>query len=100
MILLVVSNTWETGFCPQRNIQWEKLTVLEHAAIWDQMKGGSATRAQLEQLVESCDLSLKMNSQVGTLSGGQKRKVQLACMLAGGSSVCLMDEVTTGMVSL
>ncbi|WYZ43756.1 hypothetical protein EsH8_VII_000192 [Colletotrichum jinshuiense] len=87
----------QIGFCPQRNIQWEKLTVLEHAAIWDQMKGGSATRAQLEQLVESCDLSLKMNSQVGTLSGGQKRKVQLACMLAGGSSVCLMDEVTTGM---
>ncbi|KAM0268887.1 hypothetical protein ACHAQH_009879 [Verticillium albo-atrum] len=22
-------------FCPQRNIQWERLTVLEHAAIWN-----------------------------------------------------------------
>ncbi|KAM0323839.1 hypothetical protein ACHAQA_008417 [Verticillium albo-atrum] len=87
----------QIGFCPQRNIQWEELTVLEHAAIWDMIKGGAATRAQQEQLVESCDLSLKMNSRVGTLSGGQKRKVQLACMLAGGSSVCLMDEVTTGM---
>ncbi|WQF86367.1 Putative AAA+ ATPase domain, ABC-2 type transporter, transmembrane domain, ABC transporter [Colletotrichum destructivum] len=87
----------QIGFCPQKNIQWEQLTVLEHAAIWDQIKGGSATRAQLEQLVESCDLGLKINSQVGTLSGGQKRKVQLTCMLAGGSSVCLMDEVTTGM---
>jgi hypothetical protein len=26
------------------------------------------------------------------------RKVQMLCMLAGGSSICLMDEVTTGMV--
>ncbi|GKT71574.1 ATP-binding cassette sub-family A member 9 [Colletotrichum tofieldiae] len=90
----------QIGFCPQRNIQWEQLTVLEHAATWDRMKGGSATRAQLKQLVESCDLSIKINSTVGTLSGGQKRKVQLTCMLAGGSSVCLMDEVTTGMGSL
>ncbi|KAM0266934.1 hypothetical protein ACHAPA_006503 [Fusarium lateritium] len=85
------------GFCPQRNIHWEELTVLEHVSIWDMIKGGTSTRARLERLVESCDLSLKMHSQVGTLSGGQKRKVQLACMLVGGSSVCLMDEVTTGM---
>ncbi|KAF6515687.1 hypothetical protein HZS61_004428 [Fusarium oxysporum f. sp. conglutinans] len=85
------------GFCPQRNIQWDELTVLEHVSIWDMIKGGTSTRARLERLVESCDLSLKMHSRVGTLSGGQKRKVQLACMLVGGSSVCLMDEVTTGM---
>ncbi|KAH7261625.1 hypothetical protein BKA59DRAFT_518590 [Fusarium tricinctum] len=85
------------GFCPQRNIQWDELTVLEHVSIWDMIKGGTSTRARLERLVESCDLSLKTHSRVGTLSGGQKRKVQLACMLAGGSSVCLMDEVTTGM---
>ncbi|KAL5603666.1 hypothetical protein FOVSG1_006416 [Fusarium oxysporum f. sp. vasinfectum] len=85
------------GFCPQRNIQWDELTVLEHVGIWDMIKGGTLTRARLERLVESCDLSLKMHSRVGTLSGGQKRKVQLACMLVGGSSVCLMDEVTTGM---
>ncbi|KAM0489602.1 hypothetical protein ACHAP8_012419 [Fusarium lateritium] len=85
------------GFCPQRNIQWDELTTLEHVRIWDMIKGGNSTRGQLERLVESCDLSLKMHSRVGTLSGGQKRKVQLACMLAGGSSVCLMDEVTTGM---
>ncbi|KAG7121467.1 ATP-binding cassette sub-family A member 17 like protein [Verticillium longisporum] len=87
----------QIGFCPQRNIHWGELTVFEHAYIWNMIKGGSATRAELEQLVDSCDLRPKMNSQVATLSGGQKRKVQLACMLAGGSTICLMDEVTTGM---
>ncbi|EEY23039.1 ATP-binding cassette sub-family A member 9 [Verticillium alfalfae VaMs.102] len=88
----------QIGFCPQRNIHWGELTVFEHAYIWNMIKGGSATTAELEQLVDSCDLRPKMNSQVATLSGGQKRKVQLACMLAGGSTICLMDEVTTGMV--
>ncbi|EGY16136.1 ATP-binding cassette sub-family A member 9 [Verticillium dahliae VdLs.17] len=87
----------QIGFCPQRNIHWGELTVFEHAYIWNMIKGGSATTAELEQLVDSCDLRHKMNSQVATLSGGQKRKVQLACMLAGGSTICLMDEVTTGM---
>ncbi|OHW97887.1 ATP-binding cassette sub-family a member 9 [Colletotrichum incanum] len=42
-------------------------------------------------------IAILIETPVGTLSGGQKRKVQLTCMLAGGSSVCLMDEVTTGM---
>lgn len=62
------------------------------------MKGGATDLQSLDTLVESCDLSLKKHSPVGTLSGGQMRKVQMLCMLAGGSSICLMDEVTTGMV--
>ncbi|KAL8737861.1 MAG: hypothetical protein Q9181_001303 [Wetmoreana brouardii] len=32
-----------------------------------------------------------------TLSGGQKRKLQLAMMFAGGSSVCCVDEVSSGL---
>ncbi|KAH7136911.1 hypothetical protein B0J13DRAFT_506674 [Dactylonectria estremocensis] len=85
------------GICPQRNIHWQELTVFEHAYLWTMIKGGVADQADLERLIESCDLALKTHSPVGTLSGGQKRKLQLLCMLAGGSSVCLMDEVTTGM---
>ncbi|KAH7460929.1 hypothetical protein FOMA001_g19409 [Fusarium oxysporum f. sp. matthiolae] len=61
------------------------------------MKGGLADTKTLNSLVESCDLLPKKNNSVGTLSGGQMRKVQLLCMLAGDSSICLMDEVTTGM---
>ncbi|KAJ3549507.1 hypothetical protein NM208_g464 [Fusarium decemcellulare] len=85
------------GICPQRNIHWPELSVFDHAYLWTMMKGGRTDPATLEDLIESCDLASKRNSPVGTLSGGQKRKVQLLCMLAGGSSVCLMDEVTTGM---
>ncbi|KAF5557208.1 ABC transporter [Fusarium phyllophilum] len=85
------------GICPQRNIHWPELSVLEHGRLWAMMKGGATDLQSLDTLVESCDLSLKKHSPVGTLSGGQMRKVQMLCMLAGGSSICLMDEVTTGM---
>ncbi|KAF5010714.1 hypothetical protein FDECE_3125 [Fusarium decemcellulare] len=71
--------------------------VFDHAYLWTMMKGGPTDPVTLEGLIKSCDLAPKRDSPVGTLSGGQKRKVQLLCMLAGGSSVCLMDEVTTGM---
>jgi ATP-binding cassette subfamily A (ABC1) protein 3 len=54
----------------------------------------------LEHLVEACDLTLKKGARAGTLSGGQKRKLQLACMYVGGSKVCLLDEVTSGLVSI
>jgi ATP-binding cassette subfamily A (ABC1) protein 3 len=93
------SSTNSQGICPQRNIHWPELSVLEHGRLWAMMKGGSTDPQSLDTLVESCDLSLKKHSPVGTLSGGQMRKVQMLCMLAGGSSICLMDEVTTGMVS-
>jgi ATP-binding cassette subfamily A (ABC1) protein 3 len=52
----------------------------------------------IENLIEACDLTAKTNARAKTLSGGQKRKLQLACTFIGGSSVCLLDEVTSGLV--
>ena len=39
----------------------------------------------LEQLLRDCDLGKKIHSNASTLSGGQKRKLQLAIGLVGGS---------------
>lgn len=41
----------------------------------------------------------KTNAASETLSGGQKRKLQLAIAFAGGSKVCCIDEATSGLVS-
>ncbi|KAH6898818.1 hypothetical protein B0T10DRAFT_120641 [Thelonectria olida] len=87
----------QMGICPQRNTLWDDLTVWEHVRLWSQIKGGSETRQELEELVRACDLELKLKSKAKTLSGGQKRKLQLACMFVGDSSVCLIDECTSGL---
>ena len=87
------------GICPQHNILWKDLTVEEHVKIWKGIKHSSEDAVALDNLIEHCDLSSKKTARAGTLSGGQKRKLQLACMLVGGSSLCLLDEVTSGLVS-
>ncbi|KAK0384392.1 hypothetical protein NLU13_8479 [Sarocladium strictum] len=87
----------QLGVCPQKNVLWNKLTVREHLVIWNTLKGGIEGAASIDRLIEKCDLASKRNDQAKTLSGGTKRKLQLACMLIGGSSMCLLDEVTSGL---
>lgn len=87
----------QIGICPQRNTFWENLTVKEHVRIWSKIKGGHETEQELDSLIRSCDLTKKAFSKARTLSGGQKRKLQLACMFVGNSTVCLIDECTSGL---
>lgn len=85
------------GLCPQKNVLWPTLTVKEHVKIFNGLKSVRGQNEDLVQLIESCDLSKKTKAQSRTLSGGQKRKLQLAMMLTGGSSVCCVDEVSSGL---
>lgn len=77
---------------------WDDLTVDEHLRVWNGIKHSQASKPELQTLVEACDLTIKQTARSGTLSGGQKRKLQLACMFVGGSTVCLLDEVSSGLV--
>lgn len=86
------------GLCPQKNVLWDELTVYEHIRIFNRLKAKDKdTKEVMKQLVESCDLEAKINAPSRTLSGGQKRKCQLAMMLTGGSSLCMLDEASSGL---
>ncbi|EER27748.1 ABC transporter domain containing protein [Coccidioides posadasii C735 delta SOWgp] len=87
------------GLCPQRNVLWDRLTVLEHVRIFNSLKAANKvdTKERLLELITACDLDKKTTAQSRTLSGGQKRKLQLAMMFTGGSSVCCVDEVSSGL---
>lgn len=56
-----------------------------------------ATKEEMRAMIGACDLVPKARAKAKTLSGGQKRKLQLAMMFAGGSSVCCIDEVSSGL---
>lgn len=94
-----IDGTGGLGLCPQKNVMWENLTVFEHVQIFNRLKATSSTdnKDAIKQLIEACDLGLKMKAQSKTLSGGQKRKLQLAMMFTGGSRVCCVDEVSSGL---
>lgn len=87
------------GLCPQKNVLWDDMTVLEHVQIMNRLKseGKPATKEESKLLLQSCDIALKELAQSKTLSGGQKRKLQLAMMFTGGSTVCCVDEVSSGL---
>jgi ABC-type uncharacterized transport system ATPase subunit len=76
------------------------MTVKEHVSFFQRLKNPSLSRNQsiqeVERLINGCDLELKNTARAKTLSGGQKRKLQLAMMLAGGSRVCCIDEASSG----
>jgi ATP-binding cassette subfamily A (ABC1) protein 3 len=75
-----------------------ELTVREHVKIFSDLKCLAAVNDEVvNSLVKGVDLSGKLPAKAKTLSGGQKRKLQLAMMFAGGSTVCCVDEVSTGL---
>ena len=86
------------GFCPQRNVLWDELTVEEHVRIFNRIKSQTpSSKEENLQLLASCDIDRKAKARSKTLSGGQKRKLQLAMMFTGGSRVCCVDEVSSGL---
>lgn len=75
-----------------------ELTVQEHVKIFSDLKCLAAVNDEVvNNLVKGVDLAAKLPAKAKTLSGGQKRKLQLAMMFAGGSTVCCVDEVSTGL---
>ncbi|KAL6851089.1 hypothetical protein ACO1O0_008217 [Amphichorda felina] len=86
------------GIAPQKNVLWDDLTVYEHLSIFNQLKSpeAKATKEELNQLIAAVGLTQKRTAKSHTLSGGQKRKLQLGMMLTGGSAVCCVDEVSSG----
>lgn len=87
------------GFCPQKNVLWDELSVLQHVRIFNALKAKDRpqTDEQVRDLIAACDLEKKSDKRSKTLSGGQKRKLQLAMAFVGHSQVCCVDEVSSGL---
>jgi ATP-binding cassette subfamily A (ABC1) protein 3 len=94
-----IDGTGGLGLCPQKNVMWDELNVYEHVRIFNQLKstGKYDNKNTIEDLIRACDLGHKLKAKSSTLSGGQKRKLQLAMMFTGGSKVCCVDEVSSGL---
>ena len=96
---ITIDGTGGLGIAPQKNVMWDQLTVEEHIRIFNRLKAPDKeySKSEIRRLVKSIDLEPKREAQSKTLSGGQKRKLQLGMMLTGGSAVCCIDEVSSGL---
>ncbi len=75
------------GIVSQKNVLFPELTCYQTLRVWRAVKrsGDNSEDEDIEQLLKDCDLEQKIHANASTLSGGQKRKLQLAIGLIGGS---------------
>lgn len=87
------------GLCPQANMLFSYLNVIEHLIFFGMLKGLSYSESQKEglNLLSLLNMKEKKTSLVSHLSGGMKRKLSLAIALIGKPEVLMLDEPTSGM---
>jgi len=81
------------GVVLQSSELWPNVTVLEMHRIF----GGYYRRPrQVDEVIELVGLAHKRDDRVKTLSGGQKRRLDLGIALVGDPDLVFLDEPTTG----
>ncbi|MBC8510004.1 MAG: ABC transporter ATP-binding protein [Chloroflexi bacterium] len=87
------------GVCPQETILWEKLTCLEQLEFIGEMYGVSrkVARQRGEELLALLGLSEKRDKLSATLSGGMKRRLNLALALVHDPEILVLDEPEAGL---
>ncbi|CAM6122589.1 unnamed protein product [Calypogeia fissa] len=87
------------GVCPQQNVLFQNLTVNEHLELYAAVKGipDKLVAQEAQEMVDRLGLSDKTNAPASSLSGGMKRKLQVAIAMLGGSRIVFLDEPTSGM---
>jgi ABC-2 type transport system ATP-binding protein len=87
------------GLCPQELVIWETLTCLEQLTFvgtqYDLPRG--TARARSMELLDILGLSEKANRLAKTLSGGMKRRLNLALALVHDPELLVLDEPQAGL---
>jgi len=87
------------GVCPQETVLWEKLTALEQLEFVGTLYGvpPRTARQRGNDLLEALGLSAKSNELAGKLSGGMKRRLNLALALIHDPQILVLDEPEAGL---
>jgi len=86
------------GYMSQKFGLYDDLTVVENLRFYATIYGlhGAARRARLAELIAELGLEQRVNQLAGTLSGGWKQRLALACAMAHRPAMLFLDEPTAG----
>lgn len=82
----------EAAYVPQENPLMEELSVRDNLLLWHR-----GSRREMEQDLENgpaamLGVSAILKRRVGTLSGGMKKRLSIACALSNRAPLLIMDE--------
>jgi ABC-2 type transport system ATP-binding protein len=86
------------GYMSQRFGLYDDLTVLENIRFYATIYGlhGIERTRRITELIEELDLTARVGQVAGTLSGGWKQRLSLACATAHRPAMLFLDEPTAG----
>lgn len=87
------------GVIPQALTSDINLTVEENLSIYAKLYGvpRAERRRAIDELLEAVDLLKWRNAETGTLSGGMRRRLEIARGLVHSPRIFFLDEPTTGL---
>jgi ABC-2 type transport system ATP-binding protein len=87
------------GICPQELVLWENLTPYESLKLMGDMYEvpGDILKKRVEKLLEDLILTDKAKTVVSNLSGGMKRRLNLALALIHEPEIVVLDEPSEGL---
>ena len=87
----------DAGWVPQQPAIYSKLSVRENLRLFARLERVADVDATVERMLAQSGLGERAGDAVGTLSGGNRQRVNIAVGLLGDPSVLLLDEPSSSL---
>ena len=87
----------QIGWVPQQPAVYSKLSVGENLRLFARLERCPDVDATVARMLELADLAAREDDELGSLSGGNRQRVNIAIGLLADPAVLLLDEPSTAL---